>query len=123
MADPICPFVFSALVLFTTVSILRDAVVILMEGFPRDLAYSTVKAALQSLKGVRMAHSLHVWSLTLDRNALAVHLAVDEDADPTAVLQAAQQMVRKKFKIFSSTIQVEVYAPSEMLSCETCKGP
>ncbi|XP_002411364.3 zinc transporter 2 isoform X1 [Ixodes scapularis] len=123
IADPICTFVFSALVLFTTVSILRDAVVILMEGFPRDLAYSTVKTALQSLKGVRMAHSLHVWSLTLDRNALAVHLAVDEDADPTAVLQAAQQMVRKKFKIFSSTIQVEVYAPSEMLSCETCKGP
>ncbi|KAG0428166.1 hypothetical protein HPB47_024840 [Ixodes persulcatus] len=76
IADPICTFVFSALVLFTTVSILRDAVVILMEGFPKDLAYSTVKAALQSLKGVRMAHSLHVWSLTLDRNALAVHLAV-----------------------------------------------
>ncbi|CAN8013686.1 unnamed protein product, partial [Ixodes persulcatus] len=32
IADPICTFVFSALVLFTTVSILRDAVVILMEG-------------------------------------------------------------------------------------------
>lgn len=123
IADPICTFVFSALVLFTTISILRDAVVILMEGFPRDLPYSTVKTALQSIKGVRMAHSLHVWSLTVDRNALAVHLAIDEDADPTTVLQTAQQMARKKFKIFSSTIQVEVYTPSEMLSCETCKGP
>lgn len=123
IADPICTFLFSALVLFTTISILKDAILILMEGFPRDLTYTSVKTALQSIKGVRMIHSLHVWSLTLDRNALAVHLAVDEDADQTVVLQAAQCMVRKRFGIFSSTIQVEKYAASEMLSCETCKGP
>lgn len=123
IADPICTFIFSALVLFTTVSILRDAVFILMEGFPRDLSYATVKSALQSVKGVRMAHSLHVWSLTADRCALAVHLAVDADTDQTAVLQAAQKLVRKSFGIHSSTIQVEVFSPAEMLSCEACKGP
>ncbi|KAL1418661.1 hypothetical protein MTO96_025698 [Rhipicephalus appendiculatus] len=123
IADPICTFIFSALVLFTTVSILRDAVFILMEGFPRELSYNTVKSALQSIKGVRMAHSLHVWSLTANRCALAVHLAVDPDTDQTAVLQAAQKLVRKNFGIHSSTIQVEMFSPSEMLSCETCKGP
>uniref|UniRef100_L7M7D9 Putative zn2+ transporter n=1 Tax=Rhipicephalus pulchellus TaxID=72859 RepID=L7M7D9_RHIPC len=123
IADPICTFIFSALVLFTTVSILRDAVFILMEGFPRDLSYNTVKSALQGIKGVRMAHSLHVWSLTANRCALAVHLAVDPDTDQTAVLQAAQKLVRKNFGIHSSTIQVEMFSPSEMLSCETCKGP
>lgn len=123
IADPICTFIFSALVLFTTAPILRDAVFILMEGFPKDLSYSTVKSALQSIKGVRMAHSLHVWSLTANRFALAVHLAVDPDTDQTAVLQAAQKLVRKNFGIHSSTIQVEMFSPSEMLSCETCKGP
>lgn len=123
IADPICTFIFSALVLFTTVSILRDAVFILMEGFPRDLNYATVKSALQSIKGVRMTHSLHVWSLTADRRALAVHLAVDPDTDQSAVLQAAQKLVRKSFGIHSSTIQVELFSATEMLSCETCKGP
>ncbi|XP_037516486.1 zinc transporter 2 isoform X2 [Rhipicephalus sanguineus] len=123
IADPICTFIFSALVLFTTVSILRDAVFILMEGFPRDLSYNTVKSALQSIKGVRMAHSLHVWSLTANRCALAVHLAIDPDTDQAAVLQAAQKLVRKSFGIHSSTIQVEMFSPNEMLSCETCKGP
>uniref|UniRef100_A0A1E1X6J4 Putative zn2+ transporter n=1 Tax=Amblyomma aureolatum TaxID=187763 RepID=A0A1E1X6J4_9ACAR len=123
IADPICTFIFSALVLFTTVTILKDAVLILMEGFPRDLTYTAVKTALQSIKGVRMAHSLHVWSLTIDRNALAVHLAVDSDADQAAVLQAAQKLVQKSFKIYTSTIQVEVFSPTEMLACDTCKGP
>lgn len=123
IADPICTFIFSALVLVTTVTILKDAVLILMEGFPRDLNYAAVKTALQSIKGVRMAHSLHVWSLTIDRNALAVHLAVDSDADQAAVLQAAQKLVQKSFGIYTSTIQVEVFSPTEMLSCDTCKGP
>ncbi|XP_077563315.1 proton-coupled zinc antiporter SLC30A2-like isoform X1 [Haemaphysalis longicornis] len=123
IADPICTFIFSALVLFTTVAILRDAVLILMEGFPRDLTYSSVKTALQGIKGVRMAHSLHVWSLTVDKNALAVHLAVDGDADHAAVLQAAQRLVQKSFGIHNSTIQVEPFSPTEMLSCDACKGP
>ncbi|XP_064470714.1 proton-coupled zinc antiporter SLC30A2-like isoform X2 [Ornithodoros turicata] len=123
IADPICTFIFSALVMCTTIPIMRDAVIILMEGFPRDMNYVSLKSALQSIKGVRMAHSLHVWSLTLQKNALAVHLAVDEDADPNVVLAAAQSLLRSKFGIFTSTVQVEKYVPSDMLSCDLCRGP
>lgn len=32
LADPACTFLFSILVLFSTVNILRDAVLVLMEG-------------------------------------------------------------------------------------------
>jgi zinc transporter 2 len=45
-------------------------------GTPRDVSYKAVKNDLQKIKGVKAAHSLHMWSLTMDKAALAVHLAI-----------------------------------------------
>lgn len=123
LADPICTFIFSLLVMFTTLSIMKDAVHVLMEGFPRNLNYGDVKNALTNVKGVKAAHSLHIWSLTIDKNTLSVHLAVDPDMDPHAVLQEAQLLIRRLYKIYHCTIQVEKYDPTCMVDCQACQGP
>ncbi|XP_013777764.2 zinc transporter 2-like [Limulus polyphemus] len=123
LADPICTFIFSVLVLFTTLTIMRDAVHVLMEGFPRDMNYAVIKSDLQSIEGVETVHSLHIWSLTVDKNALAVHLAIDPELDPHTVLRTAESLVRRKYGIYHTTIQVEKYDASTMLSCHTCQGP
>lgn len=78
LADPICTFLFSGLVLTTTIGLIRDASHVLMEGVPRNIQYHELRRDLKSINGVCNVHSLHVWSLTLDRNALAVHLAIGE---------------------------------------------
>ncbi|XP_013784217.1 zinc transporter 2-like [Limulus polyphemus] len=123
LADPICTFIFSVLVLFTTLTIMRDAVHVLMEGFPRELNYAVIKTDLQNIQGVKMAHSLHIWSLTIDKNALAVHLAIDPELDPHVVLRTAEYLVRQKYGIYHTTVQVEKYDPTTMLSCNACQGP
>ena len=43
---------------------------------PRHVNYADVKRDLQGIPGVKHAHSLHIWSLTLSRTALAAHLAL-----------------------------------------------
>jgi hypothetical protein len=78
LVDPICTFLFSLVVLATTIPVLRDASHILMEGFPRHLDYTAIANSLRALDGVRTVHNLHVWSLTLNKSALAVHLAIGE---------------------------------------------
>ncbi|XP_076366420.1 proton-coupled zinc antiporter SLC30A2-like [Tachypleus tridentatus] len=123
LADPLCTFIFSILVLFTTLTIMRDAVHVLMEGFPRELNYAVIKTDLQNIQGVKMAHSLHIWSLTIDTNALAVHLAIDPELDPHVVLRTAEFLVRQKYGIYHTTIQVEKFDPTTMLSCNACQGP
>ena len=50
-------------------------VTLLFVGVPRDLDYHNIKDSLQHVKGVKAVHSLTVWCLTLEKNALAVHLA------------------------------------------------
>ena len=64
--------------LVTTVGLIRDAFHVLMEGVPRSIHYLELRKDLKNIDGVCNVHSLHVWSLTMDRNAIAVHLAVSK---------------------------------------------
>ena len=43
---------------------------------PKHIDYEKVKRDLSSIPGVRTAHSLHIWSLTLNKTALAAHLVL-----------------------------------------------
>ena len=45
-------------------------------GTPKHVDYEKVKRDLISVPGVRNAHSLHIWSLTLNKTALAAHLVL-----------------------------------------------
>lgn len=68
--DPICTFVFSILVLATTIRILRDTVGVLMEATPAGFDYNSVREIFLSVEGIRQIHNLRIWSLTTDKTAL-----------------------------------------------------
>jgi len=78
IVDPICTFMFSLLVLVTTFNILRDTMVVLMEGMPKGVNFSDVLETFMSIDGVVRVHNLRVWALSPDKIALAAHLAVSE---------------------------------------------
>ncbi|CAH1241236.1 SLC30A3 [Branchiostoma lanceolatum] len=107
IADPICTFLFSGLVLVTTVTILRDTIRVLLEATPRSIDVCAVKRDLAILPGVRGVHNLHVWSLTMDKNVLNVHLVLAQDADHEVVLESATWRIRKNYPIQHCAIQVE----------------
>lgn len=78
LADPICTFLFSIIVLFTTVTVMRDIFFVLMEATPSHYDLSDVKKALSALEGVKGVHDLHLWSIGMDKTAFSVHLALGE---------------------------------------------
>ncbi|XP_063160407.1 probable proton-coupled zinc antiporter SLC30A3 [Candoia aspera] len=122
IADPVSTFLFSIFVLGSTLTILRDVFRVLMEGAPRGVAFQAIKETLLSVKGVKDAHNLHLWALTLSHHVVAVHVAVESDADMEAVLQEATALLQSKFGFFSCTIQVEHYL-DDMATCCQCQDP
>jgi len=122
IADPICTFLFSVLVLGTTLTILKDILLVLMEGTPKGLDFKEVFEDLQNIRAVKMVHNLHVWSLTMGTAALSVHLAVDDSRSTHSVLREAQALVSRKYDIHHSTIQVEKFH-SQMDNCSMCEEP
>ncbi|XP_033732151.1 zinc transporter 2-like [Pecten maximus] len=111
LADPICTFLFSIIVLFTTVFVLRDTLQIMMEGVPRDVDYNEIITDLEGLPGVKRAHDLSVWALTIDKNAIAIHLAIDPSSSHQSVLEAANTLLKQKHNFLFTTIQVETHVP------------
>lgn len=122
MADPISTFLFSILVLITTITILKDILLVLMEGTPKGLDFKSVMEDLQNIHEVKMVHNLHIWSLTMGKPALSVHLAVGDGRSTQSVLKEASLLVSKKYEIHHTTIQVERFH-EQMDDCDLCKEP
>lgn len=121
LADPICTFLFSLIVMVTTFKIFLDIVNVLMEGTPRGIDITSVRRSFLKIPGVKDVHNLRLWSLSMDKIALSVHLAVDSQTDPLKTLRLGSAMVRLKYDISESTIQVEEYV-DEMDDCTHCQG-
>ncbi|XP_038654443.1 zinc transporter 2-like isoform X3 [Scyliorhinus canicula] len=122
IVDPICTFLFSVLVLVTTVSILRDVLCILMEGTPKGMDFNQVKECLLLIDGVKAMHSLHMWALTINQPVLSVHIAINDDVNAQAILAEANQRLQSQFDFHSITIQVENYS-ADMVNCRECQEP
>ncbi|XP_037652099.1 zinc transporter 2-like [Sebastes umbrosus] len=107
VADPICTFLFSVLVLVTTLPVTKDVFRILMEGTPQDVNVSAVRDVLLSVRGVVAVHRLHTWSLNMTHSLLSVHVVTEGEADAQIVLMKATKRLRSEFSFSSVTIQVE----------------
>ncbi|CDS35921.1 UDP glucose:glycoprotein glucosyltransferase [Echinococcus multilocularis] len=120
IADPICTFIFSVLVLLTTVNILKDAMNILMEGVPKSLNFAEVRSALQAIPGIVEVHNLRMWSLTTSKTAVSVHLATGNIKSAQEQLVRANRILRRRFLVHEVTIQMEQYVPA-MAECRICQ--
>jgi zinc transporter 2 len=122
LADPITTFIFSILVMITTVKLVKDSVLILMEGMsnrafnedrilfetgvPTGINSDELMQDLQALQGVMAVHDLHIWLLSTTVPALSVHLVTKDNSDST-MLTTVQELARKKYNIEHTTIQIE----------------
>jgi len=122
LIDPICTFVFSILVLATTVKILKDTLNVLMEATPQGINYDRVQKMFLSVDGIQKVHSLRIWGLTTNKSALAAHLVISPGFSSQTVLHQATAVVRSKYKFYEMTLQVEEFQ-NTMDQCTQCKDP
>lgn len=120
IVDPICTFIFSIIVLITTINIIRDATNVLMEGIPDGINFVEVREKLQELPGVIRVHNLRIWSLSLDKIAISSHLVIDNSQTPSQVLKMAIETLKTSYNFFEVTIQVEEYR-EDMKDCQHCQ--
>ncbi|XP_012274356.1 zinc transporter 2 isoform X2 [Orussus abietinus] len=122
IVDPICTFLFSVLVLFTTVAIIKDVMNVLMEGIPKGFEYSQVESTFMQIDGVVKVHNLRIWALSLDKTALSAHLAIIPGTSPQEILRTATRNIHDKYNFFEMTLQIEEFNEN-MENCKQCKSP
>jgi cobalt-zinc-cadmium efflux system protein len=106
-ADPIAALVVATLMARAAWSLLRASGRIFLEAAPRGVEPGEVGRALATHPGVSEVHDLHVWELTSGFPSLSAHVVVGCDADCHDVRAQLEALVRDRFAIEHSTLQVE----------------
>jgi cobalt-zinc-cadmium efflux system protein len=106
-ADPLASVLIGALVLYSSWSLVRESVTVLMEGTPKNLDVDRIRDAVISLDGVEEVHDLHVWSITSGLESLSAHVVVCDGEDHAVVLARVRQLLHERFGIDHITIQIE----------------
>ena len=116
--DPALSIAIAAMIVWSSVTIVRETLNILLEGTPRALQLADIRDALAEVPGVLDVHDLHVWSLGSASHALASHVTIPEMplSECSSILDAINCALRDRFHITHTTIQFEIRG------CETTHG-
>lgn len=80
---------------------------IFLEAAPQGVDPTAIGQALAAQPGVVEIHDLHVWEVTSGFPALSAHVTVDEDSDCHATRRATDMLIRDRFDIEHTTLQVD----------------
>ena len=110
LIDPILSLVIAALILMSTLRLLRDTLHVLMEGVPAAIGFSEIGNALAAIPGVHSVHDLHVWGITPDSVSLSAHMEIDKLEDWPRILASTRRLLHERFGIDHVTLQPEAEA-------------
>jgi cobalt-zinc-cadmium efflux system protein len=106
--DPLLSFVIGALVLYSSWSLIRDSINILMESVPKHLDPTVIRRSVMLCPGVENIHDLHIWSISSRSHALSAHIVVPPRMDPSEVRERVEQILRNEFELNHTTLQMEI---------------
>ena len=106
-ADPVASVVIGLLVFYSSWSLLKETVAVLMEGAPGHLDVDEVRSSIRAARGVQAVHDLHVWTITSGLVALSAHVVSDGERISHELLAELQELLSEEFGIDHITTQVE----------------
>lgn len=106
--DPSMSLVISAVIVWGTWSLLREAVNQSLDAVPSGISPKDVSQFLIGLPGVEAIHDLHIWAMSTTETALTCHLVMPNGHPGDEFLQNLFHQLHDKFKIEHPTLQIEL---------------
>lgn len=110
-ADAIASLAVAGLMLRSAYGLLKDSGRVLLEMSPEGLEVQVLGRAFLELPGVRSVHDLHVWEISTGFPALSAHVLVRPEDDCHRIRRDLESMLRARFEIQHTTLQVEHERP------------
>lgn len=113
LADPLISIFIGILILFSSWSLVRDSLSVLMQAVPKGIRLEEVRQTIESVEGVSEVHDLHVWAVTSDIFTLSAHAVLANGGDSHAVLNGIEETLKERYNIEHTTIQLEIESREE----------
>lgn len=105
--DPLLSLAIGALILVSSLRLLRQALHGIMEGVPLHLSLEEIGQEMACVPGVISVHDLHVWSVASEKIMLSAHLTVADMARWEGILAESRKLLHERFGIDHVTLQPE----------------
>lgn len=107
--DPLVSILIAFMILWSSRSILVEAVDVLLEGVPKNIDMAKLVHGVEAVEGVRGVHDLHVWTISSGMVACSCHVLVDDLSvkEGQKVQRAVSELLEHDFQIAHATIQIE----------------
>jgi len=109
VVDPLLSMLVSGLILRSTVGVLRECTLVLLDSVPLGVDYEQVGKALAAIPGVQSVHDLHIWSMVPGQRAVSAHLMIDRIDRWPAILRQARMLLDSSHGIGHVTLQPECF--------------
>jgi cobalt-zinc-cadmium efflux system protein len=116
--DPIVGLLIACLVLVSSWRLIKEPFDVLMESAPAGVDVEGVGQAICREDGVRSVHDLHVWTVTSGFGAIAAHVVVAPDTDRDLIRRRLELLLRERYGIEHTTLQMEEEASQDLLHVE-----
>lgn len=105
--DPILSLVICALILYSSMGLLREVLHVIMEGVPRYIDLPEVGQAMAAVNDVESVHDLHIWTLSSGMVALSAHVVISDMGQWEGILAALRTLLHDQYAIDHVTLQPE----------------
>ncbi|HVV68314.1 MAG TPA: cation diffusion facilitator family transporter [Gammaproteobacteria bacterium] len=106
--DPLLSMFIAILILISSINLLRETLLVLMEGVPLHLDLAEVGKQIANTPKVIAVHDLHIWTLSSGLIVLSAHIELDDLTDWQRTLHDLRIMLSEKFAITHVTLQPEM---------------
>jgi cobalt-zinc-cadmium efflux system protein len=106
-ADPIVSLIIAGLLAHAAYGLLMASGRVFMEAAPAGLEPAAIGRELAAQPGVVEIHDLHVWEVTSGFPALSAHVVVRAGDDCHELRRILQELVRERFGVSHTTLQVD----------------
>ena len=113
--DPILSMVICALILMSSINLLRESLHVILEGVPPHLHLREVGEAMARVPGVVSVHDLHIWTMGNGQPALSAHVVISDMAQWPDILAQQLHRLDENYHVEHVTLQPEPTANNSPL--------
>lgn len=105
------------IIFFSTWDLLRDSVILALDGVPKNIDLQKVRNTILKISGVKDVHHIHIWAISTTQNALTAHLITTnpQDLNAFSTIKSKIKHELEHLNIQHATLELEV----ENAQCET----
>ena len=118
--DSLMSLVVVAVILYSTIQLLKDSVRLSLDGVPKQISLDEIKLKINSIEGIVDLHHIHVWAISTNQNALTAHVVMKMNSTHTDEIRIKDEIKHELVHLNIHHITLELEKENDNCKLKNC---